>query len=113
MGLHYGRLCLSLAAWFALGASAWAQSVTQTVPAPSQVEPPVIAPPSGGGRIALPQVPAGAQIPAQAKKLSFKLLGFDVAGRLPGVGFKFGRWLDGLLMCRALGDGLTSPPSRA
>jgi hemolysin activation/secretion protein len=50
------------------------------VPAPSQVEPPVIAPPSGGGRIALPQVPAGAQIPAQAKKLSFKLLGFDVAG---------------------------------
>jgi phosphinothricin acetyltransferase len=40
-------------------------------------------------------------------------LGFDVAGRLPGVGFKFGRWLDGLLMCRALGDGFTSPPSRA
>jgi len=74
------RLCLSLAAWFALGASAWAQSATQMVPAPSQVEPPVITPPSGGGRIALPQVPAGAQIPAQAKKLSFKLLGFDVSG---------------------------------
>jgi hemolysin activation/secretion protein len=50
------------------------------VPAPSQVAPPVIAPRSGGGRIALPQVPAGAQIPAQAKKLSFKLLGFDVSG---------------------------------
>src|SRR6201999_3874881 len=50
------------------------------VPAPSQVEPPVIVPPSGGGHIALPQVPAGAQIPAQAKKLSFKLLGFDVSG---------------------------------
>jgi phosphinothricin acetyltransferase len=42
-----------------------------------------------------------------------RALGFEVAGRLPGVGFKFGRWLDGLLMCRALGDGLTSPPGRA
>jgi L-amino acid N-acyltransferase YncA len=40
-------------------------------------------------------------------------LGFEAAGRLPGVGFKFGRWLDGLLMFRALGDGATSPPSRA
>lgn len=44
------------------------------------MEPPRIAPPSVGARIALPQVPAGATIPAQAKKLSFKLLGFTVEG---------------------------------
>jgi hemolysin activation/secretion protein len=44
------------------------------------VAPPVIVPPSGGGRIAIPQVPAGAQVPEQAKKLSFKLLGFDIRG---------------------------------
>ena len=52
----------------------------QAVPSPSQVAPPVIAPPSGGGHIAIPQVPAGAQIPAQAKTLRFKLLGFDIKG---------------------------------
>lgn len=63
-----------------LGASASAQTATQAVPAPSQVEPPRIAPPSVGARIALPQVPAGATIPAEAKKLSFKLLGFTVEG---------------------------------
>jgi hemolysin activation/secretion protein len=50
------------------------------VPAPSQVAPPVIAPPSGGGHIAIPQVPAGAQIPPEAKKLTFKLIGFDIKG---------------------------------
>jgi hemolysin activation/secretion protein len=57
-------------------ASAWAQAV----PSPSQVQPPTIAPPSGGGHIAIPQVPAGAQIPAQAKTLRFKLIGFDIKG---------------------------------
>ena len=50
------------------------------MPAPSQVAPTVVAPPTGGGRIAIPRVPAGAAIPAQAKKLRFKLLGFDVDG---------------------------------
>ena len=50
------------------------------MPAPSQVQPPTIVPPTGGGHIAIPQVPAGAQIPAQAKTLSFKLLGFDIQG---------------------------------
>ncbi|MDB5581079.1 MAG: beta-barrel domain secretion protein [Bradyrhizobium sp.] len=60
-----------------LSAAALAQ---QNVPAPSQVLPPVITPPQGGGRIALPQVPAGAIIPEQAKKLSFKLLGFSIQG---------------------------------
>src|SRR5664279_3905127 len=76
VGRRFRGLGLSVAAWLVLGASAWAQSV----PAPSQVAPPVIAPPSGGGRISLPQVPAGATVPAQAKKLSFKLLGFDIEG---------------------------------
>ena len=32
-------------------------------------------------------------------------LGFAHAGRLPAVGFKFGRWLDSVLMTRQLGDG--------
>jgi hemolysin activation/secretion protein len=53
------------------------------VPAPSQVQPPVIAAPSGGGHISIPQVPAGAQIPPEAKKLAFKLLGFDIQGEFP------------------------------
>jgi hemolysin activation/secretion protein len=70
------RFVLPVAAWLALGASAFAQAV----PAPSQVAPPVIVPPTGGGHIAIPQVPAGAQIPPQANKLSFKLLGFDIKG---------------------------------
>lgn len=70
------RLGLAAALWLSLCAGAWAQAV----PAPSQVAPPVIAPPSGGGHIVIPQVPAGAQIPPEAKKLTFKLLGFDIKG---------------------------------
>jgi hemolysin activation/secretion protein len=52
-------------------------------PPPSQVRPPVIVPPSEVGRIAIPQVPAGAQIPPEANKLTFKLLGFDIQGEFP------------------------------
>ena len=52
-------------------------------PPPSQVRPPTIIPPSGGGRIGIPQVPAGAQIPPEANKLTFKLLGFDIQGEFP------------------------------
>lgn len=37
-------------------------------------------------------------------------LGFELVGVLPGVGFKFGRWIDSVLMQRALGDGATKPP---
>ena len=59
------------------GAAALAQSAA---PPPSQVRPPVIVPPTGGGRISIPSAPAGAQIPPEAKKLAFKLLGFDVQG---------------------------------
>jgi len=52
----------------------------QNVPAPSQVAPPNFRPPTGGGRIGIPQVPAGTTIPSQAKTLFFKLLGFDIQG---------------------------------
>lgn len=72
----FSKVGIVLAAW-SLSAAAWAQ---QNVPAPSQVLPPVIAPAPTGGRIALPQVPAGATIPDQARKLSFKLIGFSVQG---------------------------------
>ncbi|CAO3357589.1 N-acetyltransferase family protein [Azospirillum palustre] len=37
--------------------------------------------------------------------------GFRPVGILPAVGFKFGRWLDGVLMERPLGDGSDSPPA--
>jgi hemolysin activation/secretion protein len=70
------RFFLVVAALLSLSVSAWAQAV----PSPSQVRPPVIAPPTGGGHIAIPQVPAGTQIPAEAKTLSFTLLGFDIQG---------------------------------
>jgi L-amino acid N-acyltransferase YncA len=36
--------------------------------------------------------------------------GFERAGFLKGVGFKYGRWTDSVLMQRALGPGDTAPP---
>jgi len=36
--------------------------------------------------------------------------GFHQAGYLPGVGFKFGRWTDSIIMQRALGAGSSAPP---
>jgi L-amino acid N-acyltransferase YncA len=36
--------------------------------------------------------------------------GFSVVGTLPSVGFKFGRWVDSVLMQRPLGSGDRSPP---
>ncbi|PAL22501.1 GNAT family N-acetyltransferase [Sphingopyxis sp. GW247-27LB] len=36
--------------------------------------------------------------------------GFAHAGRLAGMGWKHGRWLDTVYMQRALGDGTASPP---
>ena len=38
-------------------------------------------------------------------------LGFAPAGVLRSVGWKHGRWLDSVLMQRALGDGDTTPPA--
>ena len=37
--------------------------------------------------------------------------GFKQVGLLPGVGFKFGRWVDSVLMQRELGDGERSAPA--
>ncbi len=37
--------------------------------------------------------------------------GFQAAGQFDNVGHKFGRWLDVVLMQRALGPGATLPPS--
>jgi phosphinothricin acetyltransferase len=36
-------------------------------------------------------------------------LGFQHAGLLPAVGRKFGRWIDTVLMQRALGPGASAP----
>ncbi|MPY69080.1 MAG: GNAT family N-acetyltransferase [Alphaproteobacteria bacterium] len=37
-------------------------------------------------------------------------LGFRAAGVLPSVGFKLGRWVDSVIMTRALGEGDQAPP---
>ena len=39
-----------------------------------------------------------------------EMLGFTRAGLLPAVGFKFGGWIDCVLMQRALGPGAATPP---
>ncbi len=72
-------LCVGL--WVVCRSVALAQA--PGAPPPSQVRPPIVIPPSGGGRIGIPQVPAGAQIPAEANELTFKLLGFDIQGEFP------------------------------
>ncbi len=75
---------LLLAAWLWPAAIALAQAPLPPVPAPSQVAPPVIAPaPSVATRIALPQVQAGGDVPAAAKKLFFVLIDFDIQDEFP------------------------------
>jgi L-amino acid N-acyltransferase YncA len=37
--------------------------------------------------------------------------GFEMIGTHPNVGFKFGRWLDTVMMQRALGEGATTLPA--
>jgi phosphinothricin acetyltransferase len=39
-------------------------------------------------------------------------LGFTFCGVIHAIGWKHGRWLDSVLMQRALGDGDASPPAR-
>src|ERR1019366_7545594 len=39
------------------------------------------------------------------------ICGFAMIGTHPDVGFKFGRWLDTVMMQRALGDGATTLPA--
>jgi len=36
--------------------------------------------------------------------------GFTMVGSIPAVGWKFGRWVDSVLMTRPLGPGATTPP---
>ncbi len=38
--------------------------------------------------------------------------GFVEVGRLPAIGRKFDRWLDSVLLQRALGEGAATPPAR-
>ncbi len=53
----------------------------QAAPAPSQVQPPAIAPVvSAPARIILPRVEAGAAVPAGAQKLAFSLTDFTIEG---------------------------------
>ena len=40
-----------------------------------------------------------------------RALGFEHVGRLPSIGFKKGRWVDGVLMQRALGNGDSTLPA--
>ena len=40
-----------------------------------------------------------------------RALGFRHIGAVENVGFKFGRWLDTVLMQRPLGPGATKPPT--
>ena len=39
-----------------------------------------------------------------------RALGFRLVGTFDNVGFKFGRWLDSVLMQRPLGEGATTVP---
>ena len=46
----------------------------------------------------------------QASIGAHKALGFDMVGTFPAVGFKFGRWIDSVLMQRPLGEGASTLP---
>jgi phosphinothricin acetyltransferase len=46
----------------------------------------------------------------QASLRLHETFGFARVGLLPAVGFKFGQWVDSLIMQRALGPGATTPP---
>jgi phosphinothricin acetyltransferase len=48
---------------------------------------------------------------AQAASIALhRAAGFEMVGTFAAVGFKFGRWLDTVLMQRSLGDGATTLP---
>jgi L-amino acid N-acyltransferase YncA len=40
-----------------------------------------------------------------------RALGFEMTGTFRAIGFKFGRWVDSVLMQRALGEGASSTPT--
>jgi hemolysin activation/secretion protein len=72
-----------VAAVVTLSLTALPAAAQNIAPPPSQVAPPVIAPVTPTPRISLPQVPAGAEAPAQAKTLFFVLTGLDIDGEFP------------------------------
>jgi len=48
---------------------------------------------------------------AQVRSIALhRMLGFAMAGTLPSTGYKFGRWLDTVLMSRPIGAGDTTLP---
>lgn len=50
--------------------------------------------------------------PTQVPSLALhRAAGFTMVGTLAGVGYKFGRWLDSVLMQRSLGSGEATPPA--
>jgi L-amino acid N-acyltransferase YncA len=46
----------------------------------------------------------------EPSKRLHEAFGFEHAGILKGVGYKYGRWTDSILMQRALGTGDGAPP---
>ncbi len=63
----------------------------------------------GVGRALLP--PLIEQYSAQTASIRLHAsCGFEMVGTLKSIGFKFGRWLDSVLMQRALGTGDMEPP---
>jgi phosphinothricin acetyltransferase len=49
----------------------------------------------------------------QASIALHRRCGFRMVGTFEAVGWKHGRWLDSVLMQRALGDGAATPPREA
>jgi L-amino acid N-acyltransferase YncA len=50
----------------------------------------------------------------QRQSCSIKLherFGFERVGMLPAVGYKFGRWVDSVLMQKEIGEGSHAPPA--
>jgi L-amino acid N-acyltransferase YncA len=60
-----------------------------------------------GFRLMIAVIGDSAQLPSIALH---RAAGFEMIGAIRNVGFKHGRWLDTVLMQRALGEGATTPP---
>jgi L-amino acid N-acyltransferase YncA len=62
---------------------------------------------SSGFRLMVAVIGDSAQAPSIALH---RAAGFEMVGTFKNIGFKFDRWLDSVLMQRALGDGATTKP---
>jgi phosphinothricin acetyltransferase len=58
----------------------------------------------------LPRWTGPLRLRSAERRTLHEAFGFERAGLLKGVGFKYGRWTDTLLMLRALGPGDAAPP---